>query len=162
MSQIRITRLGGSVQFEEVSLDPTGTFYFTNLDTQAAHWPTLIDNRLGPAPSPNSSEAIVPPADTTVLPSAICYGCQLPGHAQERGIIYVFASLVAGVTAAPGVSVGFPITDWRVVQGGKSPYMISSQVFQIVDSNGKVAQSGQGSIGRLRACAVAAGPLWLR
>jgi hypothetical protein len=147
MSQIRITRAGSRVQFEEISLDPTGTFFFTNLDGQTAHWPTLIDNKLGPAPSPNSSEAIVPPADAAGLPSAICYGCRMPGHQQERGIIYVFAQLAAAVTAPPGVSLGLPISDWRVVQGGKSPYAISDQVFQIVDNNGKVIQAGQGSVG---------------
>ena len=147
MSQIRITRAGNSVQFSELSLDPTGTFFFTNLDPQAAHWPTLIDNQLGPAPAPNSSEAIVPSADANVLPSAICYGCRIPGHQQERGIIYVFATLVAGPTQGPAVSVGAPVSDWRVVQGGQSPYSISGQIFQVVAGNGQVVQSGQGGIG---------------
>ena len=61
MKQIRITRGGdGAVTFETVSVDTTETVFFTNLDSQAAHWPSLITNQLGPSPSPNSSQATFP------------------------------------------------------------------------------------------------------
>ena len=58
MKQIHITRdARGPVTFETVSIDPTENVFFTNMDPQSAHWPTLILNQLGKWPSPNSSQA---------------------------------------------------------------------------------------------------------
>jgi len=145
MKQINITRdSSGNVTFEEVSIDVTENVFFTNLDTQAAHWPYLAfcDNQIGPAPSPNSSQCTVvqqPPI------FQFLYGCKL--HDNERGIINVYPQLAAvnqALTPAP-VPVNKPLVKpVQVVSGGKSPYTITGQLFQVTDDEGKVIDSGSG------------------
>ena len=145
MKQINITRDSkGNVTFEEVSIDVTENVFFTNQDTQAAHWPYLAfcDNQIGPAPSPNSSQCTVvqqPPI------FQFLYGCKL--HDNERGIINVYPQLAAvnqTLTPAP-VPVNEALKNpVQVVSGGKSPYAITGQLFQVIDSDGKVIDSGSG------------------
>ena len=148
MRQIKITRDGNGVHFQQVSMDVTETVFFTNQDKTQAHWPTLSPNQLGAAPSPNSSEcAVPPPTPNQNPPYVVTYGCKLPGHQSEQGVINVFAQLAAGTTALAAVILGTPITEQTVVKGGQSPYKISGQLFQIVDGSGKIIQSGSGSIG---------------
>jgi hypothetical protein len=142
MKQINITRDSkGNVTFEEVSIDVTENVFFTNLDTQAAHWPYLAfcDNQIGPAPSPNSSQCTVvqqPPV------FQFLYGCKL--HDNERGIINVYPQLAAGTTALPKIKVNTALAaPAQVVVGGKSPYTVTGQLFQII-SGGNVIDSGSG------------------
>ena len=47
------------------------------------------------------------------------------------------------LTPAP-VPVNQPLKPVQVVSGGKSPYTITGQLFQITDSGGKVIDSGSG------------------
>lgn len=143
MKQIHITRdSSGKVNFETVSIDVTETFFFTNLDTQQPHWPTLATNQVGQAPSANSS-ACTPIAGTP--PFEMPYTCQIPGHENESGLINVFAELAAAAntTLAPATK-GTAIQPQQVVVGGMSPYAISGELFQITDSNNNVIQSGSG------------------
>ncbi len=150
MKQINISRDNSGVHFQETSMDVTETVFFTNLDSTAEHWPTLASNKLGPAPSPNSSECIVPPPTPNQRPPySVTYGCKIQGHEQERGTINVFAQLAAGTTALQNVVVGNPINEQQavVVVGGKSPYKISGQKFRIIDSNGQEINTGSDSIG---------------
>jgi Putative Ig domain len=155
MKQIHITRdSNDKVTFEEVSIDATENVFFTNLDPQQAHWPYLdpkatspdfCDNQIGPAPSPNSSQCTVPVPSGKNPPYAVTYKCKL--HENEQGTINVFAQLAAGTTALPQASLNTPLpAPVQVVVGGKSPYTVTGQLFQVTD-NGGVIQSGSGSIG---------------
>ncbi len=83
---------------------------------------------------------MTPPYDVT-------YFCNIEGHAQEQGTIEVFAQLAAASTSLANATNGQPITEQQVVKGGKSPYTIGDQLFQITDNQGKVIQSGSSSIG---------------
>lgn len=148
MKQINITRDSSGVHFQEMSIDATETVFFTNLDRTTAHWPTLAANQVGAAPSPNSSECVVPPPTPGQRPPySVSYGCKIPGHENEQGTVNVLPLLAAGTTTLANAVVGSPIAEQTVVVGGKSPYTISGQLFQIVDSNNQVIQSGSGSIG---------------
>jgi hypothetical protein len=139
MKQIHITRDGsGNVQFETVSIDATETVFFTNQDPQAAHWPDIATNELGQAPSANSSQCNVPPPP----PNQFTYKCKL--HANEQGTINVFAPLSAKNTSLKAATVGTPIAAQQVVSGGMAPYTISGQLFQVLDANKQVIQSGSG------------------
>jgi hypothetical protein len=139
MKQIRITRdTNGNVRFDTVSVDTTETVFFTNLDPQAAHWPDLSTNRLGPAPSANSSQCVLP----VPAPNPFTYKCRL--HAGEQGTINVFEPLASATTALHDATVGQPIAEQQVVSGGKAPYAISGQAFQVTDGNGTIIQSGAG------------------
>lgn len=149
MKQILIRRVNGVVTFDPVDIDNTETVFFTNEDSEA-HWPTLTTNQLGPAPSPNSSQCTVPPGTETIPtpPFAYTYGCKIPGHEQESGVVNVFVALGAPAnTSLPQATVNQPIQAVQVVVGGISPYQISGELFQIVDSNGNIIQQGAGSIG---------------
>lgn len=140
MQRIKITRdSSNNVQFETVSIDNTETVFFSNLDPEEPHWPTIASNQLGPAPSANSSQC---QPDPTGKKTQVIYGCQIPGHANEEGIINIFAPLAAPASTAlsPAV-VGKPIASQQVVTGGVSPYQISGELFEIT---GLVPQSGSG------------------
>lgn len=150
MKQIQITRSNNVVTFQTVSIDNTETVFFTNSDSQEAHWPTITTNQLGPAPSPNSSQCTVPPGTETPPdpPFVYKYGCQIVGHENESGIINVFVQLGAPAdTSLPQATVNTPIAPAQVVVGGMSPYQISGQLFQVVDSSGSIIQQGSDSIG---------------
>jgi len=155
--QININRKYGKVTFDEVSIDVTENVFFTNLDPEQAHWPYLnpnaaspdfCDNQIGAAPSANSSQCTVPtPKDLNPPNNKVTYKCKLhPNDPNEQGTINVFAQLVAGTTTLPQVSVNtpLPVPGPVVVVGGKSPYTISGQEFQVTDSAGTVIQSGSG------------------
>ncbi|MDX6501456.1 MAG: hypothetical protein QOG23_4716 [Blastocatellia bacterium] len=162
MKQINITRdSSGKVTFEEVSIDATENVFFTNLDPEQAHWPyqaywpylniaatpvDFCDNQIGAAPSPNSSQCTVPvPPVKNPPPSyTVAYTCK--SHPNEKGTINVFAQLAAGTTALPQAKVNTPLPAPApvVVVGGKSPYTITGELFQITDSEGKVINSGSG------------------
>lgn len=155
MKQINMTRdSNGNVVFETVSVDNTENVFFTNLDPKEAHWPTLTTNQLGPAPAANSSECPVPkpisgappnpgaPAPGANPPYPVFYGCKL--HPDEQGVIYVYAALAAPTPALADAINGQPITQQQVVIGGKPPYAISGQLFEITGPN---PSSGSGSIG---------------
>ena len=153
MKQINITRdSSGNVTFEAVSIDTTDNVFFTNLDPQQAHWPYLnpqatspdfCDNQIGAAPSPNSSQCTVP---SGTPPYQVTYKCKF--HGNEQGTINVFAQLAAANTTLPQVNVNTPFAaPVQVVVGGKSPYTVTGQEFQVTDNTGNVIKSGQGSIG---------------
>jgi len=144
MKQIQITRSNNVVTFQTVSIDNTETVFFTNEDPQEAHWPTLITNQLGPAPSPNSSQW-APQGSPT--PFVVNYGCQIPGHQSETGTINVFPALAAENTTLPPATVNVAIQAQVVVDGGASPYQIGGQLFQVVDSSGNIIQQGSNSVG---------------
>lgn len=167
MKQIQIIRdANGNVTFDAVSIDPTENVFFTNLDPLEAHWPYLdpkapapdfCDNQLGAAPSPNSSQCNVPPPQVKnpkpppdlinqAAPYVVKYGCKF--HANESGIVSVLPQLAAATTSLPAAAVNKPLpTPVQVVSGGKSPYKISGQLFQITDDQGNVTKSGSGNIG---------------
>lgn len=146
MKQINITRdSSGNVTFETVSIDTTENVFFTNLDPQEAHWPTLTTNQLGACPSPNSSQCpISAPASLNPPGNQVTYGCKL--HANEKGIINVFAPLAAATTDLGKATKGQKIKAQQVVEGGMPPYNYDGQQFQVT-AGGKVISSGSGSIG---------------
>jgi hypothetical protein len=138
-----------------VSIDVTENVIFTNLDTQEAHWPTLATNQIGAAPSANSSQCTVPAPQTG---NEVTYGCKIPGHENEQGVISVFAVLSGPLDTSGDpkpqpiiltqATQNVPITKQQLVAGGKSPYTISNQVFQITAGPPPtVIQSGNDSIG---------------
>jgi len=143
MKQIQITRTNNTVNFQTVSIDVTELVFFTNLDAQEAHFPTLTTNQLGPAPSPNSSQCAVPQPDP--LPGTYTYKCQIPGHENEQGIVNVNKVLAAENTRF-GATLKIDVYK-QVVVGGFSPYQIGGELFQVVDSSGNIIQQGSGSIG---------------
>lgn len=142
MKRIRITRdAGGNVSFETVAVDRTENVFFINLDPLDEHQPDLISNKLGPAPSPPSSKAQPDPTGTK---TQVVYKCLIAGHGSESGVINIFPVLAKDVTNLAPATKGQPIAQQRVVKGGKSPYQISNQVFQIVDAAGNILQNGTG------------------
>src|SRR5256885_1467149 len=65
MKQIHITRdSNGIVRFETVAIDNTENVFFTNMDKEQPHKPSILKltgtQQLGPFPSPNSSQCPVP------------------------------------------------------------------------------------------------------
>ena len=137
MKQIHITRMGNTVQFETVSIDPSETVFFTNQDTEEAHFPSIAANQVGPAPSPNSSQCPLP---FGTPPGPFTYTCNL--HGGETGTINVLAQLAAvntSLKATRGQEISPPV---QVVTGGRSTYKISGQAYQIGNGN-----PVQGSIG---------------
>lgn len=145
MKQILITRNNNVVTFQTVNIDATEMVFFTNEDPQQPHWPTIITNQLGPAPSPNSSQ-FAPPGNNP--PFVVNYGCQIKGHESEAGVINVFVPLgpTTTNTTLPAATVNVPV-QVAVVTGGASPYQITSQLFQVVDANGNIIQQGSNSVG---------------
>jgi hypothetical protein len=145
MKQIRITRDGGNVTFETVSIDNTENVFFTNMDPEQPHKPTilqLVDNEeLGAFPSPNSSQCPVP--EPAAGSTEVIYGCEL--HKEESGVINVFPPLASANTTLTPATKGQAIGKQQVVQGGMSPYKISGQMFQVVSV--ETPSSGSGSIG---------------
>jgi hypothetical protein len=147
MKQIHITRdSSGTVVFEPMSLDATETVFFTNLDPKSEHWPDLITNQLGAAPSANSSAFPVPPPATGKVTNQITYKCKIKGHEKESGTITVYAQLKAVNTSLKAATNGTPIAEQQVVSGGQAPYAISGQQFQITNNN-TIVQYGDGTIG---------------
>lgn len=137
MKQIFITRDdSGVVTFTTVSVNETETVFFTNLDPDDEHWPEIAANKLGPAPSPNSSQCN-PNPDGADPPITITYGCNIGGHT-ERGTINIFAQLAPVNQNLGIVPAGQPITQRQLVSGGISPYRISGRVFQVSGSGGEV------------------------
>jgi hypothetical protein len=66
-------------------------------------------------------------------------------HANEQGTINVFPQLAAGTTTLPDASVNKPLAaPVQVVVGGKSPYAVTAQLFQITDTAGNIINSGTG------------------
>jgi hypothetical protein len=121
--KIQITRSGGVVTFETVNVDNTETVFYTNLDTQEAHAPTLATNQVGAAPSANSSQCPLPAPPNVNPPYVVVYGCKLPGHETEQGVINVYAPLAAANTALQA-SQNQPINE-QVANGGMPPYAIT-------------------------------------
>jgi hypothetical protein len=150
MAQINIRRDDdGNVTFDSISVDTTETVFFTNLDDQSKHWPTLAANRVGPFKSPNSSECPVNLPAGSTLPFRFTYGCQIEGHEGEQGVIMVFSPLAVGADVKagklPAATTGKPLAKpQQVVKGGKPPYTINRQVFQVTDGNGIVTPGAGG------------------
>lgn len=155
MKEINITRdSNGKVTFEPVSIDVTENVFFSNQDTQEAHWPYInkdkfpdfCDNQVGAASSKpsNSSQCNVPPPAVLTPPNnEVTYRCHIKGHEGELGTISVFAQLAPeNVTWAPATK-GTPIKEQQVVSGGQSPYAISDAQFRVTDNN-NVIDSGSG------------------
>jgi hypothetical protein len=154
MKQIFIKRdNSGKVTFQTVTVDPTENVFFTNMDTTEAHWPTLSDNQVGAAPSPNSSQCPIPvPIDDTKSPPvpktppySVTYKCQIKGHENEQGVINVVAVLSA--TNVTNTATQGQQLNYQVVTGGTAPYTITDQVSQFTDANGKAGPVTTGGIG---------------
>ena len=148
MEQIFIRRTGGSVTFDTVAIDTTENVFFTNLDPDEPHWPAFnpkgefpdfINDEIGPAPSPNSSQSPVPkpPAGTT----EVFYGCRVKGHDKERGVINVFPPLAAGSTSLKATNGA--ATKQSVVSGGKAPYRITRLIVNNADVPGSSTKPGE-------------------
>jgi len=156
---INITRKGGVVTFETVSIPTFELVIWANQDPQAAHWPELLPlpilqilslNQIGPYPSPNSSAVALtnpgtPPTNPPNLAFQLTYTCKI--HPNERGVINVFNPFqAAGTTTLPSVTKGTTINQ-PVATGGMSPYNITEQAYQVTTPQGTVIQSGSGSSG---------------
>ncbi|HJR08393.1 MAG TPA: hypothetical protein VJ842_14120 [Pyrinomonadaceae bacterium] len=147
MKQINITRdSSGNVTFQTVSIDTSENVFFANQDPKEAHWPDIATNQIGAAPSANSSQCTVTTPSSLLPPkNQVPYTCKL--HSNEKGIINVFAPLAAATTKLAKATKGTAITKQQVVKGGMTPYKLGGQLFQILDPNGNVIQSGSGNIG---------------
>jgi len=142
MQKIKITRNSNNeVEFEPVSINRSENVFFINLDPLDEHWPDLASNKLGKAPSAPSSEC---QPDPTGSKKEVPYTCLIPGHT-ETGTIKIFAQLAAAkITLTPSPK-GQPIASQQVVKGGKSPYQITGELFEITTGpGGAVIQSGSG------------------
>jgi hypothetical protein len=141
MKQIHITRdSNGIVHFETVAIDNTENVFFTNMDTQQPHKPSILKltgtQQLGPYPSPNSSQVPVPvpqvtnptPPPPTIpkLPYQYDYTCQVAGHENEKGTILVFAPLAASNTTLTAIIGQF--FSGSLVVGGQPPYVITGLI----------------------------------
>jgi hypothetical protein len=150
MAQINIRRGDDdNVTFDTVCIDIKETVFFTNLDDQSAHWPTLAANQIGPCQSPNSSDCIVRLAAGTLPPGTYTYGCQIQGHGSEKGVINVVPILAVGKDAKNGTVTskpsGQPISPpLQVVLGGQPPYKINRQVSQFTPTGGSPAPGMNG------------------
>jgi hypothetical protein len=149
MKQIFIRRSGNSVTFDPVSIDITENVFFTNLDSDEPHWPAIdpkgefpdfCDEKLLPAPSDNSSQCPVPdpPAGTT----EVVYGCRIPGHINERGVINVLAQLSAVTNTTLKATKG-QATSQLVVIGGMPGYTITRLIVNDADVPGSSTAPGQ-------------------
>jgi hypothetical protein len=135
MKRIEITREGDTVKFENVTVVNTDTVFFVNLDPLEAHWPDISADQVGPFPSLPSSECQLPEGS---------YRCRIEGH-DEEGSINQVEPLTAVNTKLPDAINGQQIAHQKVVTGGKSPYQISGQLFEINDSTtGALILSGSG------------------
>ena len=131
MKSIRIFRQNGTVIFEHIAVVKGDNVFFINEDN-VSHWPTIIADEIGP--SETSSEAPAPDQP---------YGCRIDGHT-EVGTIEKVDPLARVNTPLPQANNGQQITEQRVVSGGKSPYKISDELFEVRDSTGAIIQSGSG------------------
>jgi hypothetical protein len=151
LTSITIKRVSGTVIFETVSINNTDLVFFTNLDTdpdpaKSIHWPEICDEEIDPSSSPpNSSKCLVPaPVDLNPPNNQFVYKCRKVGHAQEQGTINVFAALAPNNVKLAPATKGQSIKEQQVVKGGKSPYDISGEQFQVTDNNNNVIASGSG------------------
>jgi hypothetical protein len=165
MKQIHIKREpNGNVTFETVSVDVTENVFFTNQDSKAEHWPTLTTNKLGAAPSANSSQCPVPvpqvtnpnPPPPTVgqtPPYPVSYGCQIKGHQNEKGTINVFGQLAAvsdpkqtppppPIILKPATK-GTPMPAQQVVNGGMPPYSVTGVIVNNNNVPGSSTKPGE-------------------
>jgi len=149
MKRINITRDGnGNVKFDEVFIDNTENVFFINEDPEEEHWPSIAANKLGRAPSLPSSQCHPTPDPNNFKPK-IYYECKINGHANERGIINIFKPLSKADSNLELATQGQQISPQPVVEGGKSPYKISDQLYEVheindTDSTTVVIQSGLG------------------
>jgi hypothetical protein len=154
LTSITIKRVSGAVIFETVFINNTDLVFFINLDTdpdpaKSTHKPEICDDELGPSP-PNSSKCTVPDSQGNVPstekpPYTVTYKCQMPGHeTEQQGTINVLPVLAPNnITLAPATK-DQAIKEQQVVKGGKSPYAISGQLFQVTDDNSNEIDSGPG------------------
>jgi len=141
MKQIHITRDDPDhATFEPVNIDNTENVFFTNMDPDDPHKPSILnlsDNeQLGAFPSPNSSQIPVPPpAKKHPTPPplyTVPYTCEIPDtkdtkHTKEKGLINVYAPLAApkitALTAVKGKA-----TRQLLVSGGMPVYKITGLI----------------------------------
>jgi hypothetical protein len=118
-----------SVQFKTVYVSLSDTAFWINNDPKAPHWPAASSaqpftrSQIGPAPSPNSDSFSVFVKGNTP-PYQIKYGCIVPQHTHESGIIHVYTDFgpagpvaTAPVTIASGAAITLAVT-----AGGIGPY----------------------------------------
>lgn len=147
MRQININRNpDGTATYDESGSIPLRMF-FHQLRSQEAHSPYLNPNASHPTfatinsvPRRLQTRAkcpVPPPADR--LPYLINYGCKF--HPNEQGTVHVFPKMAVPTQLAkannqlPEAIVNLPLPNAvQLVVGGKSPYAISGQMFQVTDS----------------------------
>jgi hypothetical protein len=145
MARIEITRTGpeptgsepDNVEFPDAFVSRTDNVFFINLDPLRPHWPDLISNELGPAPSFSSN-----PVQFGREVKEVEYHCQIAGH-DEKGTIKIVDDLAAVNTTLTQASSGQPIMQ-KVVKGGRSPYIITDENFEVAGPDGGVIKSGSG------------------
>ena len=122
--QININRNAqGRVVFDVISVEVSDDVFWQNNDTQP-HWPVPWCSGLRMDPSKPSNVFQAYPSGSPTLPQTVVYGCAMPGHGAEQGVIYVYndfsiaSSQIAG-EAGQAATVA-------VARGGKSPYAISA------------------------------------
>jgi hypothetical protein len=114
------------VTFETVYAALSDTVFWINHDPKAPHWPAasptqqFTRSQIGPAPSPNSDSFSVFIKGNTP-PYPIQYGCIVPGHTQEVGLINVYLDFgPAGIT--PATIPANALYSLAVTAGGVGPY----------------------------------------
>lgn len=133
--RIRITRgSNNQVQFETVTVPDDENVFFVNLDTLAPHQPSILPHVLPKAPPSPPSIAVVPHSP---------YFCLI--HAGEQGIINIVPALTSANTNLAPATMGQPIDEQQLVTGGKSPYQVMAEAFEVFDAaTGAVIHSGSG------------------
>ena len=118
----RIT-IGKNGAFETVEVELSDDVFWQNNDTQP-HFPVPWCTGLRMDPSKPSSSFSTFPTSSPNLPQKIVYGCAIPGHGSEQGVILVYNDFT--LASLPLTATAGQTTTVQVTNGGKSPYSISA------------------------------------
>jgi hypothetical protein len=116
----------GAVTFETVDIVQLDSVVWQNDDAEA-HFPVPNCSGLKVAPNGVTNAVQLAPSPATgavMLPMALAYGCAVPGHEDEEGMINVYNTFLVA-TPPPTVSPAKPYAAVAVVNGGQSPYTIN-------------------------------------
>lgn len=116
--------IGEGGVFPELNVVQIDFIVWNNQDTRTHHpVPNCTGLQVKPGAVSNDMHPAPPPGPPT-LPISVDYGCAIPGHESERGMINVFNTFVL---TSPTVAVS-PVTPYVAVPlltGGMSPYTIN-------------------------------------
>lgn len=118
--QINISKNG---IFDTVEVELSDDVFWQNNDSKP-HFPVPWSTGLRMEPSKPSSSFSTFPTSSPNLPQKIVYGCAIPGHEAEQGVIFVYNDFT--LAAMPLTATAGQTTTVQATNGGKSPYSISA------------------------------------